>query len=119
MNEMPVRTTVSPRPAHVPAAWPIFNAPRPLCGTVTWTGEFLTGIFYAAVDPADPAAAAFIAHNRRDAAVVVEYVAAADLIAAHKAELLARYGEAVRADLDAPDAAAWLLRHALARRNGD
>ena len=33
--------------------WPIYNAPRPLYGTVTWQGDFVSGIFYAAIDPED------------------------------------------------------------------
>lgn len=28
--------------------WAVVNAPRPLLGSVTWTGPFLSGIFYAA-----------------------------------------------------------------------
>ena len=41
----------------IPAGWLIFNAPRPLSGTVTadgqmvWVGEFRHGIYYAAVNP--------------------------------------------------------------------
>jgi hypothetical protein len=35
------------RPA-IPAGWPVVNAPRPLCGEITWTGRFRHGIFYAA-----------------------------------------------------------------------
>lgn len=33
--------------------WPIYNAPRPLYGTATWVGDFVSGIFYAAIDPQD------------------------------------------------------------------
>jgi hypothetical protein len=28
--------------------WSVVNAPRPLCGRVTWEGEFRHGIYYAA-----------------------------------------------------------------------
>ena len=31
-----------------PAGWVVANAPRPLPGTITWTGPFRHGIFYAA-----------------------------------------------------------------------
>jgi hypothetical protein len=34
--------------------WRIFNAPRPLTGTQTWVGDFLSGVFYAAVALDDP-----------------------------------------------------------------
>jgi len=37
----------------VETSWRIFNAPRPLPGSVTWDGEFHHGIFYAAIDPED------------------------------------------------------------------
>ncbi len=33
-------------------SWIIFNAARPIPGHVTWQGEFLSGVFYAAIDPA-------------------------------------------------------------------
>lgn len=31
--------------------WTVYNAPRPLMGAETWTGEFRHGVFYAAVPP--------------------------------------------------------------------
>ena len=39
------------RPNDVPKGWHIHNAPRPLYGDITWQGDFLSGIFYAALDP--------------------------------------------------------------------
>ncbi len=52
--------------------WVLMNAPRPLLGTETMSnGEFLTGRYYAAIDPADSMAAAYIAENvKLDARVV-------------------------------------------------
>lgn len=41
------------RPDNVPRHWPVFNAPRPLPGSVTWEGDFLRGCHYSAVDPED------------------------------------------------------------------
>jgi len=29
----------------------IYNAPRPFPATVNWQGEFITGVFYGAIDP--------------------------------------------------------------------
>ena len=56
------------RPEEAPDDWLVFNVPRPLYGSivktgewssnsVTWIGDFVTGVHYAAVDPApeDPA----------------------------------------------------------------
>ncbi len=46
------------KPVAIPPGWLIFNAPRPLSGTLTadgqmvWVGEFRHGIYYAAVNPA-------------------------------------------------------------------
>jgi len=34
--------------------WRVFNAPRPLLGTRTWRGDFIAGLFYAAVAADDP-----------------------------------------------------------------
>ena len=41
----------------VPEGWLILNAPRPLVGTMTWSGDFLHGVFYSAIDPGDEFAA--------------------------------------------------------------
>ena len=46
-----------PNDCEIPAGWQIYNAARPLPGTIVWEGEFHHGIFYAAVDPKDPYAA--------------------------------------------------------------
>jgi hypothetical protein len=52
--------------------WVLMNAPRPLLGTETMSnGEFLSGRFYAAIDPADSMAAAYIAENVKLNASVV------------------------------------------------
>jgi len=45
---------VGPRPKEAPEGWTVWNAPRPLYGAKTWTGEFITGRLYAAQDPGDP-----------------------------------------------------------------
>lgn len=37
----------------IPENWDIFNAPRPLPGTICWQGEFVHGRWYCAVDPSD------------------------------------------------------------------
>ena len=57
-----------------PADWIIMNAPRPLLGTKTLEGgPFMSGRFYAAIDPADSMAAALVAENiKLDARVVLQ-----------------------------------------------
>lgn len=58
--------------------WDIYNAPRPLFGTVTWEspGSGLVGYFYAAIAPesVDPLAESWRDHNRRMDAIRVRYV---------------------------------------------
>ena len=54
---------IGTRPTQAPTGWPIFNAPRPLYGDPTWTGDFIHGIFYATVDPTDPYGPGFIQRN--------------------------------------------------------
>lgn len=60
-------------PFDVDPTWVVMNAPRPLAGHLTTdSGEFLTGRFYAAIDPADSMAAAYLETNTKlDACVVV------------------------------------------------
>ena len=58
-------------PANLPAGWIIMNAPRPLLGQETAQGDFLTGRYYAAIDPEDEFAQGYIDRNVQDGAVVV------------------------------------------------
>ena len=37
-----------------PPGMEVYNAPRPLPGDTTWTGDFIAGCFYAAIDPTGP-----------------------------------------------------------------
>ena len=39
------------RPVNLPEGWEIWNASRPLRGHKEWQGDFVRGIFYAAIDP--------------------------------------------------------------------
>lgn len=60
--------------SEVPADWLVMNAPRPLLGTKTIdNGEFLTGRYYAAIDPSDYMAAAYVKENIKLAAEMVLY----------------------------------------------
>ena len=68
-----VVTTDSPMPSSVIGRdWIVMNAPRPLMGTETTSnGEFLEGRFYAAIDPRDPMAQAYVDENVKNGASVV------------------------------------------------
>lgn len=75
MNTIQTRTIIAQQPAHLPAPhWHIYNAPRPLYGHLTWQGEFVSGIFYAAVCDLAEDAERLTDLNRRDAAVELCYV---------------------------------------------
>ena len=68
------------RPSQAPAGWVLFNAYRPLCGTLKPTGggnrwvgaRGPRGQHWAAVDPADSLARQWLECNLRDGAVIVE-----------------------------------------------
>ena len=62
------------RPADIPAHWPICNAPRPLYGTRTWQGDFIHGVFYAAIDPADEFSAGWLKRNEELDAYEIIYM---------------------------------------------
>jgi hypothetical protein len=68
-----VITSDEPMPGvAVGANWVVMNAPRPLLGTETMSdGEFLDGRFYAAIDPNDYMAQAYVDANVKLAASVV------------------------------------------------
>lgn len=75
------------RPPQAPDGWEIYNAPRPLYGSdyagigrVTWQGEFIDGVFYAAVNPGDPDAEKWRKENESLAAVRLEFVDRQDVI---------------------------------------
>lgn len=57
--------------ADLPEGGVVFNAPRPLLGTRTHEGDFLTGRFYNFITPGDDYAAMFLEENRKLAAAVV------------------------------------------------
>jgi len=68
-----VVTSADPMPGvTVGANWVIMNASRPLLGTETMSnGEFLDGRYYAAIDPADDMAEAYLSENVKNSASVV------------------------------------------------
>lgn len=68
-----VVTSENPMPGvSIGSDWAVMNAARPLMGTETVSnGEFLTGRFYAAIDPSDYMAKAYLESNvKMDASMV-------------------------------------------------
>lgn len=80
---------------RVPEGWTVYNAPRPLYGQVRWQGEFVHGVFYAAVapegDPADEFGDSPLFHrrNRELDGWVVRWITRAEVMAYARA----RYAE--------------------------
>lgn len=66
--------TTTPSGKALPAAYPIHNAPRPLYGDITWQGEFVSGIFYAAFDPEHPDAEFYTRRNAELNAIELTWV---------------------------------------------
>lgn len=93
--DVPTRFSIFKLPVDVPAGGVVMNAPRPLLGTSTAEGEFLTGRFYAGIDPSDSYAANWIKENKKLAAVVAEYATMDEqiLMALNATEYKSRYLE--------------------------
>lgn len=95
---------IRPRPTQAPDGWEVYNAPRPLFGTKTWQGDFICGIFYAAVDPADEYADSWRFENTRNDARLLTFVTREEAMA----EALEYYREKLprilaRIDVNDPD----------------
>ncbi len=85
------RPTVTPNGHAIPADWLIFNAPRPLVGSeppdhkangndfLEWNGEWVRGLYFAAVNPKDPLAAHQVKQNVDLDAYLVRYMTEADV----------------------------------------
>jgi len=85
--------TFNARPENINSGWIIFNAPRPLVGNKTWQGDFISGIFYAAVDPSDAMAHDFISNNEMNGAKIIEYTTVNKHVADIRAKVIAEYPE--------------------------
>lgn len=90
----------------IPADWVIVNAPRPLFGNIQFTGDFISGIFYAALDPADEYFQTWMDANKKLDARVIHYVTESELaeaLEAHKLKLQERYSKEAVDGLEAQD----------------
>ena len=116
-----VRYHIGTRPAHVPDGWTIYNAPRPLWGSLVPTSEgpraklgiadFVSGVHYAAVDPHDDHAAQWDKNNKDDDARVLIFITEAQAIdAALRWYRASKYASEIAAlDLDDPQYHDWLV----------
>lgn len=80
VNEIPLRRVIGQRPRTdtVPRNWVICNAPRPLYGHQEWRGDFMSGIFYVALDPEAEDFASLMLHNKNLHACRIEWVTDAE-----------------------------------------
>lgn len=117
------RYHIGQRPAHVPDGWLIYNAPRPLWGTLvnkpeggqqgmTWTADFIGGVHYAAVDPADDLAAQWDANNADlDARLLIFITERQAISAAVRWYQASKFANEIAAlDLDDPQYRDWLIQ---------
>ena len=79
MSEMTIIRLLDPRPEDVPPNFAVFNAPRPLIGAKTWSGDFRHGIFYAAIDLTLPGAERCIRDNVSLDGWLCEYITRTDV----------------------------------------
>jgi hypothetical protein len=107
---MKTRHFLGTRPP-VPEDWIICNAPRPLQGTRLWTGDFITGVLYAGIDPKDEFAAGHIEFNTRQDAKIIQYYTKDELVQV-ALEHLKEY------EIDPVELREWLVNRALDILNG-
>ncbi len=114
------RPTQTPAGRPIPADWVIHNAPRPLNGSqgsdgkpLTWDGEFVAGIHYAAINPTDPYAADDTRANGENNAALVAWVSDDEVRAWAQAYYTAEYPEVDLSEVDLPQMKqAFLYHHA-------
>lgn len=104
--EFEKRLIIGERPTQAPITAIIFNAPRPLFGTLindeplTWKGEFCAGVYYAAVTGEDEKRKNWIVENRKNAATILEYITEEEARQMVKPELLFDYPDLTEDDFN-------------------
>ncbi|MFC1975061.1 hypothetical protein ACFLXQ_01525 [Chloroflexota bacterium] len=71
---MKTRFVVGEQPKEAPEGWIIQNAPRPLYGHETWEGDFICGVFFAAINPDMENCDNLKTFNEENGAVVLQFV---------------------------------------------
>ncbi len=102
LNERTI-IVVSDRPRQAPVSWEVWNAPRPIYGQELWQGDFLSGIFYAAINPFDEFSNGLRYENVMLHASRLVYVTAdehrAD-VERYRSEMVAKYPRLADAEFD-------------------
>lgn len=84
---MKTRRIIVERPVNIPNNWIIMNAPRPLLGHEEWRGDFVSGVFYVAMDPEEWDFVEMEDFNAGQDATILEYVTQQEVVD----EMLAYY----------------------------
>jgi len=108
---MRIRHVCSERP-DVPEDWVICNAPRPIVGTKTWTGPFIEGVFYAAIDPVDEQKDWMIMRNSSQSAVQIFYHTESALVSLAIIYYKKNYPDTVN-EIDEVEMRDWLVSRGL------
>lgn len=104
------RTVIGERPAQAPQGWVIFNAPRPIFGTYDWKGDFISGVFYTAVDPLHSGYERIHELNRQQDAVILTYISEEEAYEKGKERLLSLYpNEAKQEIINDPQSRSWIV----------
>lgn len=82
---------LEPRPTQAPEGWEVWNAPRPMRGTLNFVEDFRHGIFYGAIDPADTVGDRFREANHRDDGWILEWISLAEATMQVRAIYTERY----------------------------
>ncbi len=77
---MRTRRIIAERPANIPNDWVIMNASRPFMGHEMWTGDFVSGVFYAALNQKESNYEAKLNFNQSQDATILEYVSRQDVV---------------------------------------
>ena len=90
---MKIRKIIRERPTDIPKDWWIMNAPRPLWGNKQWTGEFLCGVYYVALDLDGELYQDRVEYNKSMDATILEFISRQEVVD----EMLAYYQDRPKA----------------------
>lgn len=115
-NNIKKRVVVGDRPATIPVGWIVCNAPRPIFGHVLWMGEFVTGRFYAAIDPEEPNADQLYALNCQNDATILGFINEDAAFERGREIIRERHGASaeVEAIVGEPANRSWVVSHCIA-----
>lgn len=91
------RPTLTSDGKDIPEDYLIYNAPRPLRGSIDWIGDFISGVFYAASPQTD--IGAYWTNINLDA-VILKYASEEDIRKFVDTVLVTEYPEVAKLDFE-------------------